>query len=64
MRHLFVAVLAAALLSVDGPFDPDQRRRVGKALECPALTFWGMPETGPVFAAHRSHVGGQGSEEA
>ncbi|MBK9546839.1 MAG: AMP-binding protein [Dehalococcoidia bacterium] len=47
-------MLAAALLSVDGPFDPDQRRRVGKALECPALTFWGMPETGPVFAAHQS----------
>ncbi len=47
-------MLAADLLSVDGPFDPDQRRRVGKALECPALTFWGMPETGPVFAAHQS----------
>ncbi len=39
---------------MDGPFDPDQRRRVSKALECPALTFWGMPETGPVFAAHQS----------
>jgi acyl-CoA synthetase (AMP-forming)/AMP-acid ligase II len=47
-------VLTAALLAVDGPFDPDQRRRVSKALECPALTFWGMPETGPVFAAHQS----------
>lgn len=46
--------LSAALLAVDGPFDPDQRRRVSKALECPALTFWGMPETGPVFAAHQS----------
>ena len=46
--------LTAALLAVDGPFDPDQRRRVSKALECPALTFWGMPETGPVFAAHQS----------
>lgn len=47
-------MLAAALLSVDGPFDADQRRRVSKALECPALTFWGVPETGPVFAAHPS----------
>jgi len=47
-------MLAAALLSVDGPFDPDQRRRVSKSLECPALTFWGMPETGPVFASHQS----------
>ena len=44
--------LSAALLATDGPFEPDQRRRVGKALECPALTFWGMPETGPVFASH------------
>ncbi|MBA4180224.1 MAG: hypothetical protein C0506_06495 [Anaerolinea sp.] len=47
-------VLEAALLAVDGPFDPDQRRRVSKSLECPALTFWGMPETGPVFASHQS----------
>jgi len=47
-------VLAAALLAVDGPFDPDQRRRVSKGLECAALTFWGLPETGPVFASHSS----------
>ena len=47
-------ILEAALLSVDGPFDPDQRRRVSKSLECPALTFWGTPETGPVFASHQS----------
>ena len=47
-------VLDAALLAVDGPFDPDQRRRVSKSLECPALTFWGTPETGPVFASHQS----------
>ena len=39
---------------VDGPFEPDQRRRVSKSLECPALTFWGTPETGPVFASHQS----------
>jgi len=47
-------VLSAALLAVGDSFDPDQRRRVSKALECPALTFWGLPETGPVFAAHQS----------
>jgi acyl-coenzyme A synthetase/AMP-(fatty) acid ligase len=47
-------VLEAAVLAVDGPFDPDQRRRVAKGLECAALTFWGMPETGPVFASHPS----------
>jgi non-ribosomal peptide synthetase component E (peptide arylation enzyme) len=46
--------LSAALLAVGNSFDPDQRRRVSKALECPALTFWGLPETGPVFAAHQS----------
>lgn len=47
-------LLEAALLAVDGPFDPDQRRRISKSLECPALTFWGTPEAGPVFASHQS----------
>jgi acyl-coenzyme A synthetase/AMP-(fatty) acid ligase len=47
-------VLEGFLLSVDGMFDPDERRRVGRSLECPALTVWGMPETGPVFASHAS----------
>jgi acyl-CoA synthetase (AMP-forming)/AMP-acid ligase II len=47
-------VLDGFLLSVDGMFDPDERRRVGRALECPALTVWGLPETGPVFASHAS----------
>ncbi len=46
--------LEAALLPVQGSFFPDRRRRVSKSLECPALTLWGMPETGPVFAAHQS----------
>jgi acyl-CoA synthetase (AMP-forming)/AMP-acid ligase II len=49
-RRLFDAFL----LSTPGMFDPDERRRVGKSFECPALTVWGMPETGPVFAAHQS----------
>jgi acyl-coenzyme A synthetase/AMP-(fatty) acid ligase len=47
-------ILNGALLAVDGPFDSDARRRVSKSLECPALTFWGRPETGPVFASHAS----------
>ena len=47
-------VLDGFLLSVEGMFDPDERRRVARSLECPALTVWGMPETGPVFASHAS----------
>jgi acyl-CoA synthetase (AMP-forming)/AMP-acid ligase II len=47
-------ILAAFLLSVDGMFDPDERRRVGRAFECPALTVWGTAETGPVFSSHAS----------
>ncbi len=35
-------------------FDPDQRRRVGKFFEVPALTLFGLPETGPIFASHPS----------
>ncbi len=35
-------------------FDADQRRRVGKLFESPALTVFGMPETGPIFASHAS----------
>ncbi|MBI5947308.1 MAG: AMP-binding protein [Chloroflexi bacterium] len=46
--------LAAFLVSVDGMFDPDARRRVSKSFECPALTVWGLPECGPVFASHPS----------
>jgi acyl-CoA synthetase (AMP-forming)/AMP-acid ligase II len=41
-------VLDGFLLSVDGMFDPDERRRVARSLECPALTVWGM------FASHAS----------
>lgn len=46
--------LRAAVLSVGGPFDSEQRRRVGRLLECPVLTFFGLPETGPIFASHAS----------
>jgi acyl-CoA synthetase (AMP-forming)/AMP-acid ligase II len=47
-------VLEAFLLTVDGTFDPDQRRRVGKSFESAALTVWGLPETGPILASHQS----------
>lgn len=47
-------VLGSLLLSTGGMFDPDQRRRVAKLFECPALTIFGLPETGPIFAAHPS----------
>jgi len=46
--------LASLLLAVTGVFDADQRRRVGRLFECPALTVFGAAETGPVFAAHPS----------
>jgi len=47
-------VLGSLLLSTGGMFDADQRRRVSKMFECPALTTFGMPETGPIFTAHQS----------
>ena len=47
-------VLAGLVLSVPGVFDADQRRRVGRLFECPALTVFGLPETGPIFCAHPS----------
>ena len=40
--------------TVDGPFDPDERRGVGAAAGGGALTLFGMGETGPVIAAHPS----------
>lgn len=47
-------VLSYLLLSTGGMFDPDQRRRVGKMFETAALTIFGRPDTGPIFAAHPS----------
>lgn len=46
--------LAMLVLTVPGAFDPDQRRRVGRSFDCPALTLHGSVETGPVFASHPS----------
>ena len=42
------------LLSTSGLFHPDERRRVGRLFECPALTVFGLAEVGPVFASHPS----------
>lgn len=48
------AMLSMLVLTVPGAFDPDQRRRVGRSFDCPALTLHGSVETGPVFASHPS----------
>ncbi len=48
------SVRSGALLTIDGPFDPDGPIAVGRALGCPALSLFGMPETGPVLASHPS----------
>lgn len=42
------------LLSTPKLFDPDERRRVGKLFDSPALTVFGLPETGPIFSSHAS----------
>jgi hypothetical protein len=47
-------ILQGIVLSVPGAFDADQRRRVGRLFDCPALTVFGRPETGPIFGAHPS----------
>ena len=47
-------VLDAFLLSTSGLFDPGQRQRVGRSFESPALTVFGLPETGAIFASHQS----------
>ncbi len=43
-----------ALLMVDGPFNPDDRRTVAPAASGTALTLFGIPEVGLVFASHPS----------
>jgi acyl-coenzyme A synthetase/AMP-(fatty) acid ligase len=46
--------LEAMLLTTGGLFDPGERQRIGRAFECPALTLFGLPETGLLFASHPS----------
>lgn len=43
-----------ALLTVDGPFDPDARASIAPAAGAAALTLFGMAETGPILASHPS----------
>ena len=45
-------ILNSVLLSTPGLFDPGDRERVGKSFRCPALTFYGLAETGAIFASH------------
>lgn len=45
-------VLSAIFLNTDGVFDPGDRQRVGKSFRCAALTFYGLAETGAIFASH------------
>jgi len=45
-------ILSSVLLCTPGVFDPGDRQRVGKSFRCPALTLYGLAETGPIFAAH------------
>ncbi len=42
------------VVTVDGPFDPDERSSVGASAGGGALTLFGMGEIGPVMAAHPS----------
>jgi hypothetical protein len=42
------------LATVEGPFDPDERRAVAAGSGLEALTLFGLPETGPVLGAHPS----------
>jgi len=45
-------ILQGMLLSTGGVFDPGDRQRVGKSFRCPALTIYGLAETGAIFASH------------
>lgn len=45
-------ILSGLLLSTPGVFDPGDRQRVGKSFRCPALTLYGLAETGAIFASH------------
>jgi len=44
--------LTAMFLTTSGVFDPGDRQRVGKSFRCPALTTYGLAETGLIFASH------------
>lgn len=46
--------LLGLILPVGSSFDASERRRIEKVFDCPSLTVYGLPETGPVLASHPS----------
>lgn len=46
--------LLGLILPVVSSFDASERRRIEKVFDCPSLTVYGLPETGPVLASHPS----------
>jgi hypothetical protein len=44
--------VAAVIAVIDGPFDPGERKRLEKLLDCPVLTLLGRHDAGPVIASH------------
>lgn len=46
--------LLGLILPVISSFDASERRRIEKVFDCPSLTVYGLPETGPVLASHPS----------
>lgn len=45
-------ILQGLVLATSGVFEPGDRQRVGKSFRCPAITTFGLPETGLIFASH------------
>lgn len=46
--------VSAVLAAVSGPFDPSDRKRAEKLLDCPVLTVFGSRAAGPVLGSHPS----------
>lgn len=46
--------LLGLILPVVSSFDASERRRIEKVFDCPSLTVYGLPETGPILASHPS----------
>ncbi len=48
------AGLAGILVDVGESFDPSAIRAITKSQQCPTLSFFGTPETGPIIGSHPS----------
>ena len=46
--------LNCVLVDVSDSFEPGTIRSITKILQCPTLSFYGMPETGPIIGSHPS----------